>query len=382
VLVSYAEVRRPLTTNNNGVALCFRILGFVPLLTAPFSVVGSSLLIYVILVERKESFKSVYSRLILGLCTLDVLLSLSLIVMGPWAMPEEASSFVAGARGTFQSCEVAGFFLNFMFGTMWYSTFLALYFMLLIFFEWKEATIARYVEPLGHFISVLFPLFLSSVAIANDYINPMDILPGFCWLWHYPSDCHDYEEVECLRDGDQFMALFGPVPMFQFLTIAIAMILITLKVCKRELRSQSYAGGSSNRLQRTKETGKQALYYIGAFFLTFFPMIMMQVLYDYRYRGFYFWLAVLGKFFTPLQGFFNAFIYLRKRYRELTDPGHSLAFLRTVSETVFRTDGGSHSQFDPSLQQGIEVDCEPIVELTRTQNTPSVKEARNLYRSG
>jgi hypothetical protein len=233
--------------------------------------------------------------------------------------------------------------MNFLIGTMLYSGYLALYFMLLIKFEWREATIARYIEPLGHFISILFPLLLSSVAVAKDYINPMDILPGFCWIWHYPPNCHHDEEVECLRGGNLSLYLIGPMSIFLLVIIFIAMLIMVLKVRQTELRMRRYAGGRNSQLEMTKETGKQALFYIGAFFLTFFPIIMLQMLYDHRYRGYYFWFAVLVKFFTPLQGFFNAFIYLRKRFRELTEPGGSLSFLRTIIEAPLRLTAGWES---------------------------------------
>jgi hypothetical protein len=101
--------------------------------------------------------------------------------------------------------KISGFFMNFLIGTMLYSGYLALYFMLLIKFEWREATIARYIKPLGHFISILFPLLLSSVAVAKDYINPMAILPGFCWIWHYPPNCHHDDEVP---PGRKLVSLF------------------------------------------------------------------------------------------------------------------------------------------------------------------------------
>jgi hypothetical protein len=41
---------------------------------------------------------------------------------------------------------VPGLFFTFLDGTMYYTLFLAVYFLLLIKFEWRKATIARYVE--------------------------------------------------------------------------------------------------------------------------------------------------------------------------------------------------------------------------------------------
>jgi hypothetical protein len=90
-----------------------RILGLLPPLIAPLSLVGSSLIIYAILIERRTTLKSVYQRLILGMSIMDFITSLDIILFCPWAMPEEASDFVAGARGTFQTCEVSVFHVVF-----------------------------------------------------------------------------------------------------------------------------------------------------------------------------------------------------------------------------------------------------------------------------
>jgi hypothetical protein len=317
-----------------------RILGLLPVFTAPFSVLGSSLIIYDILAGRRTTLKSVYRRLMLGMSILDLIVSLSMTVFGPWAVPEEASYYAIGARWTFRTCEVSGFLLNFLFGTMWYSAFLAVYFLLRIKFEWKEKTIARYVEPVAHIACTLMPLIGGAIAVANDYINPVEILPGFCWIYEYPPGCLSDHEVDCIRGEDAYeftssAGVAGPL----FIVIFIAMVLITLKVRQTELRIRRYAGGHNRELELTKQTGIQALFYIGAFFLTFFPLVMLDLLWNVRYKGYYFYFAVLAKFLTPLQGFFNAWIYMHKRFRDVSDSGGSAGLLRRLSSmiTVGRT---------------------------------------------
>jgi protein-S-isoprenylcysteine O-methyltransferase Ste14 len=139
-----------------------------------------------------------------------------------------------------------------------YSFFLTLYFLLLVRFEWREATIARYVEPLGHFISIFFPLMIGSLRVAKNTINPMEVLPGWCY---------------------KSMRSYTPISFVLITFIFIAMIIIILKVRQNELRMRRYAGGRNSQLELTKETGIQALLYIGVFFLTFFPLGMLKYLY-------------------------------------------------------------------------------------------------------
>ena len=86
------------------------VLEYIVYAAVPWSVLGSGLIIWVILNERKSM--SVYHRLMLGMSVLDVFNSLGLLVLGPWAVPRDAVySNSLHARGTFTTCAASGFFL-------------------------------------------------------------------------------------------------------------------------------------------------------------------------------------------------------------------------------------------------------------------------------
>lgn len=86
------------------------VLEYLVYVSAPFSVAGSALIIWVILNERESLGKSVYHRILLGMSILDFFNSLGILVFGPWSVPEEAET-IPRASGTFTTCEVSGFFL-------------------------------------------------------------------------------------------------------------------------------------------------------------------------------------------------------------------------------------------------------------------------------
>lgn len=291
-----------------------RILGILPLLTAPFSALGSSYILYTILVERKKTLQSVYHRLMLAISIVDLLTSMGMIILGPWAVPSTAVRYVAGARGTVATCEASGFFLNYMFASMVYAAFLALYFLCQIRFEWQERTIALFVEVPGHIVAMVFPTVNGVIGIVRNQINPIDFLPGFCYFMPYPPNCANESTVPCER-GSNYMTSQAFVAIFLYSVITVSMIMIVLKVRSTELRLRRYSVG--RELTLTKEAGTQALMYSGAFFLTFFPIALVELLYPYRYHRFYVIVAGLVKGLSPLQGFFNAFIYRRKRARDL-----------------------------------------------------------------
>jgi hypothetical protein len=381
------------------------ILEYVTYLTAPLSVAGSSLIIYVILSEGWPSLrKSVYHRLVLGMSTLDFINSLSMVVFGPWALPADYP-YAVGARGSVTTCTISGVFLNVIFGTMFYSLTLAVYFLFLIRFEKKERWIARYIEPWGHVLAISHPIVLGAVGIAGESINPIRALPGFCSFSQFPDQCSDDDDIyidnACQRGGDTqaVWTLIGGQTLFYVCwpSIILCMVLIICKVRRTEARLQQYAGGQDHHYRRTREVAKQGILYILAFFLTFFPLILGNI--TYKTVTWHFWTGLLIKILryvspalvllyliflsgwclplapcfvcSPMQGFFNAFIFLRKRFRTLTHTGQPFSFLRKINSSrqtrmsVFRrrptvgdTDERHPTDTDPADEPHEEEDME------------------------
>lgn len=315
-----------------------RILTIVPLFTAPLSVLGSSIILYTILTNYKNTAgKSVYHRIILGMSFTDWICSSSMIVLGPWAVNKRAEPWSIGARGSETTCDTAGFFLYFVFGVMWYSMFLALYVTLSTRYGWKEQTLARYFEPLAHFTAFLATIISGVYAVWKKQMNPLEILPGYCWSGRFPPNCHLAEDTHLMgpvctrganRNGWDEEGTSSLV-IFIFCVIVICMILIVEKVRATEKQLRRYAGmqarslqtldGSCRRynndeLKLTKKTGTEATLYILAFFMANVPIVLVEASFGNRHnhKTFTFCMALLLKFLTPCQGFFNAFIYLRK----------------------------------------------------------------------
>ena len=112
-------------------------LAIIPYFTAPWSVAGSSLILWSIWYDRKELLKHVYHRIMVGISFFDWMSSMGLLIFGPWAVPSDWPYGRSG-RGTVGTCEASGFFLNLSFGAMWYTVFLAIHFVMLLRWEWKE----------------------------------------------------------------------------------------------------------------------------------------------------------------------------------------------------------------------------------------------------
>ena len=206
-----------------------------------------------------------------------------------------------------------------------------MHFLVLIRFGKQEAWIARYIEPVGHVLAIGYPIVMGGMGVAKDLFSPLPMLPGWCWFHEYPQKCSETENVECLRDGGMGWEAAGTLPVFGlvFVVILVCMVLIILKVRDTERRMQQYAGSSDQNFERTKEVARQALLYISAFLLTYFPIAALRLAGTSARKNFAF--ALLVKTLSVMQGFFNAIIFLRNQYRVLTAQGEPLYFLRRLS---------------------------------------------------
>ena len=348
-----------------------------------------------------------FRRIMLGISFMDLFQSIGVTVFGgPWSIPkEDYGEFVVGASApNYTLCNISGFFFSCLFGSMWYTLFLGIYFLLIIKHNWTQATFAKYIEPIAHAISFFTSIVLSLIAVVNDWMNPMIILPGMCYLHDNPPSCSNDPDIPCTRGESYHTTLYGlllgQIPSLWSILIAMTgiitcFVLIVLHVWTIEQKLRSYqftgtaaatattyidttnlsAGSSgdnnsdesgeeeiegevnpnqdsqtrnstttatsqtaghrhsltsialsstsssspSSGLQQTKQTSIQALCYICAFFAVWLPVIVLMLLGSnsptptVSNRKLYFAVAFLTKFFMPLQGFFNAIIFLRNR---------------------------------------------------------------------
>jgi len=361
------------------------LLEVMPLLTAPLSMMGSFLILWYLLwnhMQGKESLRqSLYHRLMVSLSLLDGLSSTSLLVLGPWVVPAAIPFTNLGRAHSYGACEAAGFLTNVLFGSMWLSGFLALYFVLLLRFEFpEESRVQRVLEVLAHSLAWLYPLLTGSWALSQDIMNPMKVLPGWCWLaddrpdidtadFDYDNDTSAFSSSErgtsshWKKDGNDWdkeedgsndwekreeergfieMIKFGNALsiFFLFFTIVVSMTLIVYRVRRteeqmgRHLSTSIRSEVTMSSRYRTKETSWQAIWYIGSFFVVYLPILVLQFIdtddSGERAETAVFFFAFLTKTITPLQGFFNAVIFLRKKFWKRTMPGECFFFFRSI----------------------------------------------------
>lgn len=145
-----------------------KLLAMLPIPSSILSIVGSTIIIYIILGNRGRRRWTPYSRLLLGMSVCDIVSSISIAIAG-FLRPQD-TSIRAWAFGNDATCTITGFLIQFSWSGMFYYNMLSLYFLLSTRFGMKNSIIGRRIEPFMHFVAVGYPLFTGIAgAIAGVY---------------------------------------------------------------------------------------------------------------------------------------------------------------------------------------------------------------------
>ena len=128
-------------------------LSLIPHFTGALSILGSAYVVQDVLKSRERRGK-VYHRLLLGMSTCDIINTGFGTFLSTWPIPSDTpNDLVWGAVGTRKSCNFQGFFVQTAISIPAYNASLAIYYMLVIVYNWKDEKMRR-VEPLMHVIAI------------------------------------------------------------------------------------------------------------------------------------------------------------------------------------------------------------------------------------
>jgi hypothetical protein len=253
-----------------------------PKFTAAASVVGSSLIVRDVILRRRNKSDdfSTRHRLLAGMSVCDIISS-SAWFLTSWPVPEDVTWTVWNV-GNDRTCTAQGFFIQCGgIGTLTYNACLALYYMLVIRYGWKNEYISRHVEPWMHFVAIAFALSTSFAALALDLYNPIG---WTCGIAAYPPYCtQSYENkgpTNCIR-GDNariyqvvfWLGLACCVMVF----VAVAMLLVYCKIHAIESGSSRFQSQPGRMQQRF---ALQAFFYVGAMFITWGMMVGLYIYWE------------------------------------------------------------------------------------------------------
>lgn len=308
-----------------------KALSIVPHFSALLSALGSSWIFFEVLRDQKKR-KKPYYRLLFTMSSFDILSSIW-YGLSTWPIPANTEG-VFGASGTLGSCTAQGFFIEMSIIVPVYNSMLSVYYFLVIRNGMSEKKFLTKVEPYMHAVAVIFSLGVSFAGVGLDLYNNADV---WCWIARYPVGCQTSAEYgsdgTCTRGDNAFIyrwALFyGPL-WFLVLVVMILMSLVWYSLYRQEMtvlkydvtrqvRRQGYMEKMKNKKSRksfkmSQEVAKQAVCYVGAFYITWIAATVNRILQEATGKQ-YFAAMLCHVIFTPMQGFFNFLVYMRPRFR-------------------------------------------------------------------
>lgn len=297
----------------------------------------SSIMTLVTICRSRDRFSSVYNRIMIGMCTFDIIVSTTM-ALSSIPMPVGQIYPFERTYGTWATCEAQAFlFILGSCGCLLYSTGLSLFHLCLIRYQMSEQVIRSFIEPLIHLCSVSIPFTIAIILHSLDLLNPA---PNYPWSFYavYPHDCILKDGVECIRGNLDHInlahTLIGVTMGSGILFVITSMLIIIYNTnCKKKhMHGRNNGGGFRYRqqLRAAKELQKvltqQACMYISACVITWiFPMLRFFTLFENVDA-----LSVLSLVFWPLQGFFNALIFIYQKVHNIQRCDSSVTFLQAL----------------------------------------------------
>ena len=320
--------------------------------TGSLSTIASACMIIHIL-RSHHGLSTTYHRLVFGLSLGDFFFSFLASVLDSTMAPKEMNYIIPFAMGNRATCDAQGFLVTFASGlTLAYNMSICFYYLAIVTFDKKDECIQKKLEPWFHGLSIIPPLFLTSMGLVIDGYNSSE---GTCWFTpnNQLPHCRGVESGEirngftipCGRgDGKENPALYRALVIFQHVYILLAPVVVVItmtlmyrsvhKVEKKmqqygvsalRLRSSSLATSrtsdrsstrSSRRLRSSTVTSqkrailRRATGYVAAWALSWIPLLIWSLSDILPVTMFY-----IYAFLFPLQGVFNFIVFMHPKIR-------------------------------------------------------------------
>eukprot|EP00980_Cylindrotheca_fusiformis_P007141 scaffold1501_cov130-Cylindrotheca_fusiformis.AAC.10 len=301
-----------------------KALFWTPKVPAIISIFCSGIIIYHILLDRKERLQKVYGRLWVGISATNIVVALFLM-LGSLASPKETGIY--GAFGNEASCTATAAVFAFIFVTCTgYNAALAAYYYISIRTRWTGKVFSKRVEPWLHIIPWCYSLCGVAVGLSYNMFAAHDM---FLYGWAAPSPfgCRYEEDESCVEGNKQRATFVFMSGLMELNLLTLVKLCSTFALCytvaKQEKKMQAKYHANKNRGSSiARETGIQSLIFLSCCLIPYGCMIILRIidLYFWQARivetaGF-FGFSIFAQFMAPLQGMLNVICYFRPKIRE------------------------------------------------------------------
>ena len=227
--------------------------------------------------------------------------------LGTWPIPREMQNTIYLASGTEQTCTAQGFFMQLGgIAVPLYTVELALYYLLVGSYGWKEEKLMKFEIPLFHILPCI-------VAIVTSGLGLLSYGPATLWCWQPVHTTATTSAAWINR------LIYYSVYWVCCLGVIIIMTMMYTKVSAQERKIEKYrttaaATTEREKIKHSRQIANQAAFWIGAFLLSYifgFIVRLMELIKQHSVPD-PFW--ALFAIFTPLQGFLNSLVYFRPIY--------------------------------------------------------------------
>eukprot|EP00979_Chaetoceros_neogracilis_P003892 scaffold676_cov175-Chaetoceros_neogracile.AAC.1 len=351
----------------------------IPTVTSIISFFASALIIYIIARSDRNRYTATYHRIMVFMSIADMLSS-SAISLTTIPMPQDVNevySFDGNSYGTVVTCEIQAF--TYVLGislSAGASLCLSVYYLLTIRYHVSHQVITRCVEPTFFIMTLLMGAIPQIFTTLRRQLYNPNPLMSWCVVSEFPQGCSD-DGVGCIR-GQEGAAKARTIVWFQVAALTILQVVclgsIVATVYTRhkeqaqtelfniygsnqlvpkyeedlqpasieevswrdegevqyqEVEKESDAplqhNNGANSIQDTRMIVKHAIMYAVAFVGTnFFPILSPDSTI----------LAILTITFRPLQGFFNALIFISQKVYIIRQADEDLTFYKALNRII------------------------------------------------
>ena len=332
------------------------------------SIVSSSLVLYIIWSDRQRKLVQLKNRLVAAMSVTDILFSAALFVSTA-AAPRDTPG-VYGAVGNTATCDAQGFFIAFGMTSTWmYNAALCIMYVRMIKHNvTNDHLIRSHMDIIVHATVIVIAFSYAFVAVIMGHMNSTG---ASCYIRPHPYGCDIPDSPkECTR-GQHYVAfrsIGGCVGILCFVIIAVSMAIIYSAVRKRAISMERFnfrgyiPTGVQTIIAEKRDTAIQALLYVVSWFITYSISYVINLMNVAGWRGFPFILYFLQALFAPLQGFWNAMVYIRPMYVKYRRDVPEDSYLKAMKSVLF-------TQGRRQLQQPVTRRNSPVVR----RNSPIVR---------
>jgi hypothetical protein len=202
-----------------------KVLNLLPFLSSSLSIGASSTILYLVC---RSGFNSPYKRILFGLSTYDILLSV-VLALQLFLLPA-ATGTRLWASGNNATCTFLGTVNQLCMSVILYNGMLSYYYLLSIRFGVTAKIFAHRFEPWIHAIAIGYPYITAIVGASTNMYSEAALWTG-CYVVEYPRGCNQ-ENEEC-KTEIIFWAFGGALLSFVMLSVVVINFVIFWFVWQR-----------------------------------------------------------------------------------------------------------------------------------------------------